>query len=59
VGESYLIYYDQYRDKIYGAMSTKDFKVFTDVTKQVNVPAGHKHGTIFKVKRKVLKNLLK
>src|SRR5215204_5609529 len=26
VGDDYLIYYDQYRDKIYGAMKTKDFK---------------------------------
>ena len=59
VGDEYLIYYDQYRDKIYGAMRTKDFKTFTDATKVVNVPEGHKHGTIFKVNKKVLNKLLK
>lgn len=59
VGDEYLIYYDQYRDKIYGAMKTKDFKTFTDFTKQVSVPAGHKHGTIFKVSKKTLNRLLK
>lgn len=59
VKDDYLIYYDQYRDKIFGAMETKDFKSFTDVTKQVDVPAGHKHGTIFKVNRKFFKGLLK
>jgi hypothetical protein len=58
VGKDYLIYYDQYKDKIFGAMKTKDFKSFTDVTKEVEVPAGHKHGTIFMVKKKILKHLL-
>jgi len=59
VGDDYLIYYDQYRDKIYGAMKTKDFKTFTDITKQVHVPEGHKHGTIFKVNKRILRRLLK
>ncbi len=58
IGDAYVIYYDQYKDKIYGAMKTKNFKQFTDITKKVTVPEGHKHGTIFKVKKKVLKGLL-
>ncbi len=57
VGNEYLIYYDQYRDKIYGAMQTKDFISFTDITKQISVPEGHKHGTIFTTKKKTLKKL--
>lgn len=59
IKNDYLIYYDQYRDKIYGAVKTKDFKTFTDVTQEVNLPPGHKHGTILTVRRKVLKQLLK
>ena len=59
VGDDYLIYYDQYRDKIFGAMKTKDFKTFTDVTKEVSLPQGHKHGTIFEVDKKIVKQLLK
>jgi hypothetical protein len=57
VGDDYLIYYDQYKDKIYGAMKTKDFKSFTDITKVVSVPEGHKHGTIFKTNKKTLNKL--
>ncbi|MBD0294021.1 MAG: glycoside hydrolase family 43 protein [Flavisolibacter sp.] len=57
VGDDYLIYYDQYRDKIYGAMKTKDFKAFTDITKQIDVPKGHKHGTIFMVSKKRIRQL--
>lgn len=58
-GGDYLIYYDQYRDKIYGARKTRDFKTFTDATNEVSLPQGHKHGTIFTVKKKILKNLLR
>ncbi len=59
VGDEYLIYFDQYKDKIYGAVKTKDFKSFTNITKEISVPEGHKHGTIFKVNKKVLNKLLK
>lgn len=48
VGNEYLIYYDSYGDKKYGAMRTTDFKSFTDVSKLISLPEGHKHGTIFK-----------
>jgi hypothetical protein len=53
-GDKYLIYYDAYREKIFGAQSTTDFKTFTNITKQVSLPVGHKHGTIFKTTKKVL-----
>lgn len=57
VNDDYIVYYDQYRDKIYGAMKTKDFKTFTDITKEVSLPQGHKHGTIFLVKKNMIKQL--
>lgn len=59
VGPDYLIYYDQYRDKIFGAMKTRDFKSFTDITHEVHFPQGHKHGTVLEVKRKTVKHLIK
>jgi len=59
VGDNWLIYYDSYRLKRYGAMQTTDFKTFTDVSDKVTVPEGHKHGTIFKVTKKTLNNLKK
>lgn len=57
VGKDWLIYYDMYRKKRFGAVKTRDFKTFTNIDSLISVPAGHKHGTIFKVSRKVLKNL--
>ncbi len=55
---SWLIYYDAYRAKKYGAVKTNDFKNFTDISDEIHVPEGHKHGTIFKVKERILKNLI-
>lgn len=56
-GEGWLIYFDAYEEKEYGAVKTRDFKTFTNVSDQVNLPEGHKHGTICKVSRKVLEKL--
>lgn len=57
-GKGWLIYYDSYRLKKFGAVQTQDFKSFIDVSDKVDVPAGHKHGTVFMVSRKVLKGVL-
>jgi hypothetical protein len=58
VKDDWLIYYDSYRKKIYEASTTKDFITFRNITSEVQLPVGHKHGTIFKVKSDVLKKLL-
>ncbi|MDP4208624.1 MAG: glycoside hydrolase family 43 protein [Bacteroidota bacterium] len=59
VGNDWLIYFDAYRGKYYGAVKTSDFKTFTDISKEVSVPQGHKHGTIFMASEKILDNLKK
>jgi len=58
VGKYYYIYYDSYRKKIFGAVRTKDFRNFVDVTDKVKVPVGHKHGTIFRAPKSVVMNLI-
>jgi hypothetical protein len=58
-GNDWLIYYDAYRDKRYDALRTKDFKTFENISNKVSIPAGHKHGTIFKADKKILDNLKK
>ncbi len=57
VKNEWLIYYDSYRKKIYEASVTKDFVHFENVTAKVQVPQGHKHGTIVTVDRKVIYQL--
>lgn len=58
VKDAWLIYYDSYRKKIYEASATRDFVSFSNITQQVQLPVGHKHGTIFKARKSVLKKLL-
>lgn len=57
VKEGWLIYYDDYGKKKFGAAFTTDFKTFTDASDKVQVPEGHKHGTILKISRGQLKAL--
>lgn len=56
-GNKYLIYYDAYGDKKYTTLSTSDFKNFEDVSTATTIPEGHKHGTVIKVKKRIVKNL--
>ncbi|WDF69077.1 glycoside hydrolase family 43 protein [Sphingobacterium oryzagri] len=59
VDDQYLIYFDSYGSKSYEAVSTKDFKHFEKINNKISVPAGHKHGSIFKASQKDVKRLLK
>jgi predicted GH43/DUF377 family glycosyl hydrolase len=57
VNNGWLIYYDAYQKKKFGAVFTKDFQEFKNVDSLISIPEGHKHGTIISVKKKYLKTL--
>lgn len=57
VKNEYIIFYDAYRDRKYGAVKTKDFKEFIDITNNIEIPEGHKHGTVIKIPYKKFKKL--
>ena len=59
LGDKYLIYFDEYKKFSYGAIETKDFIHYINVSKKVSVPKGHEHGTIFKAPASVIENLKK
>lgn len=59
VKDDWLIYYDSYRKKIYEVSATRDFINFENITSKVNVPEGHKHGTIVTVRKKMVAQLVK
>lgn len=58
-GNRYLIYYDAYGDKKYTTLKTYDFKNFEDIGSSTTIPEGHKHGTVIRVEKKILRNLKK
>jgi hypothetical protein len=58
IDSGYIVYYDEYREKRYGAAFTKDFVGFEDITNMIRVPKNHKHGTIFKAPESIVNNML-
>jgi len=59
VKDGWLIYFDSYEDKSYGAVKTTDFKTFINANSDITIPEGHKHGTIVPIKKSFLKKLQK
>ena len=59
IGDDWLIYFDSYGTKSYGAVRTRDFQTFTNVTSEMSFPEGLKHGTIFTATKKDLDYLWK
>jgi hypothetical protein len=57
VKDGYLIYYDVYQKKKYGASFTTDFKSFVNADSLISIPDGHKHGTVLKVNKSVIKKI--
>jgi len=43
------VYFDKYREKKYGAIRTKDFKEWEDVSHLLVMPVGIRHGSILKI----------
>ncbi|WP_031501030.1 glycoside hydrolase family 43 protein [Bryobacter aggregatus] len=52
IGDYWYIYFDKYRDHKYGAIRSKDLKTWEDVSAQIRLPKGMRHGTAFRAGRK-------
>jgi hypothetical protein len=59
ISDRYLIYFDEYQKFSFGAVATKDFIHYKNISKEISVPKGHKHGTIFKAPASIIENLKK
>lgn len=58
IGQDWLIYFDAYQKHTYDAAKTRDFRTFTDISKEVSFPKGHKHGTAFEVPHGIVEALV-
>lgn len=57
MGNNWLIYFDKYTEHKYGAIGSTDLKNWKDVSDQVSLPKGIRHGTIFTITEKEFKQL--
>ncbi len=59
VGKYVYVYFDKYTEHKYGAVRSKNMKDWEDVSDQVSFPKGVRHGTAFKVSKRMLDDLMK
>jgi hypothetical protein len=59
INGTWIVYFDKYRDHKYGAIRSADLKNWTDISDQLVLPAGIRHGTVFKITAAELEILLK
>ncbi|UEG53057.1 glycoside hydrolase family 43 protein [Mucilaginibacter daejeonensis] len=57
IGKQWIVYFDKYRDHRYGAISSTDLKTWTDISDQIQLPSGIRHGTVFKITTAELQKL--
>jgi len=58
IGDEWMVYFDQYREHKFGAVKSKDLKTWEDLSDQIEFPDGIRHGTVFKVSKDVLDELV-
>ncbi|WP_020529344.1 glycoside hydrolase family 43 protein [Flexithrix dorotheae] len=59
VGGNWVVYFDKYTKHRMGAITSSDLKNWEEITEKIHFPEGTRHGTVFKVKKKEYKKLLK
>ena len=54
----WIVYFDKYMEQTMSAVTSSDLKIWTDISEKVVFPSGTRHGTVFKVNRKILNKML-
>lgn len=55
IDKEWLVYFDKYRDHVYGAVRSADLVNWTDISSKISFPAGARHGTVFTITREEFK----
>jgi hypothetical protein len=58
IGGRWIVYFDKYRDRRYGAIASTDLKQWEDISEKVSFPAGARHGTVLRAAPPVIAKLL-
>lgn len=49
IDNKWIVYFDKYTEHKYGAITSTDLKKWTDISDQIDLPKGIRHGTIIKI----------
>ncbi len=58
VGNQWVVYFDKYTQHQYGAITSADLKNWKDISDQIILPKGIRHGTVFTVSKLEVAKLL-
>jgi hypothetical protein len=58
IGNSWLLYFDKYTEHKYGAIISTDLSGWRDVSDEISMPEGIRHGSILQISAKELQKLL-
>jgi beta-xylosidase len=59
IGTTWIVYFDKYTERRYGAVMSGDLKNWRDISQKVTFPRGVRHGTVLRVDKHILEGLLK
>lgn len=59
INGKFIVYFDKYMDKKYGAVSSGDLQKWTDISEKITFPKGIRHGTVLSVPRNLYFQLRK
>jgi hypothetical protein len=58
IGKTWYVWFDKYRDRKYGAVTSTDLAQWTDISDKIVFPEGARHGTVLEVDEKIIQALL-
>lgn len=58
INGAWVVYFDKYTEHRYGAVASEDLVNWHEVSEQLTLPDGIRHGTVFKISRQELEKLL-
>lgn len=59
IGEEWFVYFDKYMEKQYGLLVSHDLRAWRDLSNELKMPKGMRHGTVFEISAKTAKGLMK
>ncbi len=59
IDEDFLVYFDVYREKHFGALRSRDLRQWEDLTSRLRFPDGARHGTVVPVPESIIATLRK
>ena len=58
IGAQWVVFFDKYTEHRMGAVASKDLKNWQDISDKIHFPEGTRHGSVLKISRKVLDQLI-